>query len=119
MRTINDQTKARLLREADEKHGWQLKKKTEEVARVRMQTQTRVERLAAQKRTLAAEVKTGKKSKEEKVRAAQMEHREHVAALMDQEEMRLVGTLGQGTTVSQRWFLPEPQRERRFQRFHA
>jgi hypothetical protein len=29
-------------------------------------------------------VKTGKKSKEEKVRAAQMEHREHVAALMDQ-----------------------------------
>ena len=84
MRTISDQTKARLLREADEKHGWQLKNKTEEVARVRMQTQTRVERLAAQKRTLAAEVKLGKKSKEEAMRAAQMDHRVHVAALMKQ-----------------------------------
>jgi hypothetical protein len=73
-----------LLREANEKYGWQLKTKTEEVARVKTQTQTRVERLAAQKRTLVAEVKAGKKSKEEGIRAAQMEHREHVAALIDQ-----------------------------------
>jgi hypothetical protein len=73
-----------LLREADDKHGWQLKKKTEEVAHVRMQTQTRMERLAAQKKSLAAEVKTGKKSKEEEIRAARMEHREHVTAVMGQ-----------------------------------
>jgi hypothetical protein len=84
LRTISDETKTRLLREADEKYGWQLKKITEEVARVKTQTQTRMERLAAQKSTLAAEVKAVTKSKEEGMRALQMVHWEHAAALMDQ-----------------------------------
>ncbi len=82
LRTISEKTKARLLRIADEQHGWQLKKRIEEVARVKTQNQNKVERLALQKSTLVAEVKAGKQAHVQGMRAVQIEHREHAAALM-------------------------------------
>ena len=52
------------------------------MACVKTQNQKKVERLALQKSTLVAEVKAGKQAHVQGMRAVQIEHREHAAALM-------------------------------------
>jgi hypothetical protein len=79
MRTIGAETKARLCRAADEAHGWQLKKKKEEVLRVKKHAQVKEKRLLETKRTLTAEVQAVKKAKNDAVSACTTQHKQKLS----------------------------------------
>jgi hypothetical protein len=76
-------TECRLLREADAKYGWQLQKKTTEIAEVKLQAQARIGRLETQRKTLSTELKDVTRAKREAVQAAQRQYKDDLSQLSD------------------------------------
>jgi len=82
--SLNININCRLLREADAKYGWQLQKRSKEVADVKLQAQFRIGRLVTQKKTLAAELKGVTRSKHEALEVFREEVRDLRKATKDQ-----------------------------------
>ena len=66
------------------KYGWQLQRRTTEVAQVKRQAEARIGRLATQKKTLSVELKAATTSKKEAVQEAHRHHKADVARLAAQ-----------------------------------
>ena len=70
-----------MLKEADEANGWRLKKKQEEVSRVKNHSQARAARLQQDKRNLMSEVQGIKKTSQEAVRKVKDKHKDNLAQM--------------------------------------
>ena len=66
------------MKEVDEANGWRLKKKQEEVSRVKNQSQARAERLKQDKRNLMSEVQGITKASQVAVRKVKDKHKDNL-----------------------------------------
>ena len=109
------------MKEADEANGWRLKKKQEEVSRVKNQSQARAERLKQDKRNLMSEVQGITKASQVAVRKVKDKHKDNLLqmALKVKSMKKLSQTEARATTKKHNDEVTKIERQKMALRKHA
>ncbi len=109
------------MKEVDEANGWRLKKKQEEVSRVKNHSQARAERLEQDKRKLMSEVQGIRKASQVTVRKVKDKHKDNVAqmALKVKSEKKLSQVEARATTKKHNDEVTKFERQKMALRKHA
>ncbi len=118
---MSEETKSRLLKGADHRNGWQLKKMKEEVSALKEGSKSKVERLKTKTKNLVAEVEAVKASCKEGLRNVKMKHMDKVADISSEaKEAKHASTVAMRCIkLNHRRHVTKLQREKQGLRQHA